>query len=246
MTESMIEHEVEGPIARITLNDPRRGNALSRAGVADLRRAIAAIPGSVELIVLRGAGGRAFCGGVNSPEMVALPAEERRTSLTELTNACFDLWDHKALTVAVLDGYAIGGGAHLAMACDLRVMAPEAFLQFPSSGYGLNITTVWLTLLCGPSNAAWLMGSARRVPAPEALRLGLTQVVAPGDEALAALGLAGRTGFHELKAAIREAIPPHVAGALRAEQARARELVGLDRFVNSLGQERSAKGGAKQ
>lgn len=238
---SMIICEQQDRIARITLNEPTRGNALSRAGASDLRRALAGLGRDVELIVLRGAGGRAFCGGVNSPEMVALPPEERREALTAFSSACLEIWDHPALSVAVLDGYAIGGGAHLAMSCDMRVMAPEAFIQFPSSGYGLNITTVWITLLAGPANAAWLMGSARRVPAPEALRLGLAQVIASGDEALAALGLEGRTGFLELKAAIREATPPHVAGALRAEQARARELVGLDRFVNALGQERSAK-----
>jgi enoyl-CoA hydratase len=240
---SMILFEQTGKIARITLNEPGKGNALSRAGVADLRSALKDIGKDVELIVLRGAGGRAFCGGVNSPEMVKLPAEERRESLTAFSEACLEIWHHPALSVAVLDGYAIGGGAHLAMCCDMRVMAPETFIQFPSSGYGLNITTVWITLLAGPANAAWLMGSARRVPAPEALRLGLTQVVAPGDEALAALGLEGRTGFLELKAAVREAIPQHVTEALRAEQARARELVGLDRFVNALGQERSAKSG---
>lgn len=242
---SMIILEQSGKIARITLNEPTRGNALSRAGAADLRKAIADIGKDVELIVLRGAGGRAFCGGVNSPEMVALPPAGRQESLSTFSEACLDIWHHPALSVAVLDGYAIGGGAHLAMSCDMRVMAPEAFIQFPSSGYGLNITTVWITLLAGPSNAAWLMGSARRVPAAEALRLGLTQVVAPGDEALSALGLEGRTGFLELKAAVREAIPQHVTEALRAEQSRARELVGLDRFVNALGQERSAKSGKK-
>lgn len=243
MTQSMIVCEQEGKVARITLNDPQRGNALSRAGVKDLRAAIASLGKDVELLVLRGAGGRAFCGGVNSPEMVALPPDGRRETLTAFSDACLEIWNHPALTVGILDGYAIGGGAHLAMSCDMRAMASSAFLQFPSSGYGLNITTVWLTLLCGPANAAWLMSSARRVPALEALRLGLTQVIALGDDALKALGLEGRTGFIELKAAIREAIPPHVAGALRAEQARARELVGLDRFVNALGQERSAKGG---
>ena len=66
---------------------------------------------------------------------------------------------------------------------------------------------MWITLLAGPANAAWLMDPARRVPAPEALRLGLTQVVAPGDEALLALGLEGRTGFLELKAAARDDFP---------------------------------------
>ncbi|MBM3346519.1 MAG: enoyl-CoA hydratase/isomerase family protein [Betaproteobacteria bacterium] len=242
---SMINSERHGRVARITLDEPARGNSLSRAGVADLRRALAGLGKDVELIVLRGAGGRAFCGGVNSPEMVALPPEGRRESLTAFSEACLEIWDHPALSVAVLDGYAIGGGAHLAMSCDMRTMASDAFLQFPSSGYGLNITTVWITLAAGPATAAWLMGSARRVPALEAVRLGLAQVIAPGDGALAALGLEGRTGFLELKAAIREAIPRHVGAALREEAARARELVGLDRFVNALGQERSAKSGRK-
>lgn len=245
MSETMIKVEQHGKLARILLDRPQAGNALNRAGATSLREALAALDSSVELIVLRGAGGRAFCGGADSREMVQLQPDERRAALTIFSEACLELWNHPALSVAVLDGYAIGGGAHLAMACDLRVMAPEAFLQFPSSGYGLNITVVWLTLLAGPANAAWLMGSARRVSAAEALRLGLTQAIAPGEGALAALGLEGRTGFLELKSAIREAIPANIGAALRAEQARAQDLVGLERFVNALSGEASVKSKGK-
>ncbi len=245
MKPSMIRVEQQGSVATLWFDAPQQGNALDRVGVADLRQALRSIGGDVELILFRGTGGRAFCGGANSREMVGLPPDDRRAALDQFGNACLEIWEHRALTVAVLDGYAIGGGAHVAMACDMRVMTPRAFLQFPSSGYGLNITTVWLTLLVGPANAAWMMASARRIDASEALRLGLTQAIAEGDDALSALGLDDRSGLVELKAAIREAIPPHVAGALRAEHARAVELVGLDRFVAALSREKSVTSGRR-
>lgn len=228
-------------VAHVTIDRPERGNALDREGVAELRGVISGLD-DVELLLLHGAGGRSFCGGADSREMVTLPPAERQDALAAFAECCIELWEHPALSVAVVDGYAIGGGAHLALACDLRVLTPQAWLQFPSSRYGLHLTVVWLTLLAGPASAAVLAGSARRVDAAEAHRLGIAQAVAPGDEARDALGLVDASGLRELKQAIREAAPPHVADALRAERDRAVEMVALDRFVTALSREASAHG----
>jgi enoyl-CoA hydratase/carnithine racemase len=111
------------------------------------------------------------------------------------------------------------------MACDLRTIAPDAWLQFPSSRYGLNLTAVWLSLAAGQATAAELLGSARRVVADEALRLGLVQAVVIADDAVDVLGLCEGKGLRELKAALRSALPPHVAVALALECERAVDLV---------------------
>lgn len=236
----MIRLERDGAVARVTFDRPERGNALDRAGVVELHAVLTELGEDVELIVFRGAGGRAFCGGADSREMVSLSPEERRQALASFYDACLALWDHPAPSVAVLDGYAAGGGAHLAMACDLRTMAPGAWMQFPSARYGLNITTVWLTLAVGSARTTELMASARRVAAEDARAIGLAQAVCPGDHALDALGIQGVSGLRELKAAAREALPLSVREALLSERKRAVELVGLDRFVEALSRERSA------
>ncbi|MDO8208882.1 enoyl-CoA hydratase/isomerase family protein [Conexibacter sp. CPCC 206217] len=232
----------DGAVATLTIDRPRSGNALDRAAVAELRAALAALPGEVELIVVRGAGGRSFCGGADSREMVALAPAERQQAMAAFGDCCVELWNHPALSVAVVDGYATGGGAHLACACDLRVLAPSAWLQFPSSRYGLNITAVWLTALVGAANATMLLGSAQRVDAATAERLGIAQAVGECDDALALLGLERPAGLREAKAAIRGASSPHLGSSLLAERNRAVELIARDRFVDSLSQEASVRG----
>lgn len=243
---SMIRVERDGAIARITFDRPERGNALDRAGVIELCHGLEKLGDDVELIVFRGAGGRAFCGGADSRELVSLPPDERRQALASFYDTCLAVWDHPAPSVAVLDGYAAGGGAHLAMACDLRAMAPGAWLQFPSARYGLNITVVWLTLAIGPAVTTQLMASARRLPTEEAHAIGLAQVVSSGDDALSTLGLVEPLGLRELKAAVRDALSPSLRQALRSERERAIELVGLNRFVEALNREPSANASVAQ
>lgn len=237
--ERMIRVKEHGTVVEIVLDRPARANALTRAGVRELRSAVAGIREGVELILVRGAGGRAFCGGADSREMVSLPAEERRHAITELGRCVTELWKHPAMSVAVLDGYATGGGAHLALACGMRAATDAAWLQFPSASYGLSLGAVWLSQLCGPARAARLLGSGRRVSAAEAMEMGIVQAISTPDGAIEALGLIDAVGLRELKAAIMDAASPHVEAALDREHERAAEFVMLDRFVSSLSGEPS-------
>lgn len=228
-------------VAEITLDRPTAANALDRAGVRELRAALASLSEAVELIVIRGAGGRAFCGGADSREMVSLSAQERKQAILELGECVTELWRHPALTLAALDGYATGGGAHLALACDLRTASESAWMQFPSRSYGLNIGCVWLSLLAGPAAAAHLLASSRRLSAEEAERLGIVQAVVPGDTARERLGLSDPTELRELKATIRLALPANLESALRAEHERAAEMVTRELFVTSLSSSASVR-----
>lgn len=238
----MIRATQEGATAEIVLDRPEAGNALNRDGVDALRDALDRADGDgAEVLLLRGAGESAFCGGMDSREMVASTPALRRAGLRAFADCCLALWAHPALTVAALDGYAIGGGAHLAMACDLRAVAPGASLQFPAGRYGLNLTAVWLTLAAGPATALRLLSGAPRIDAVEACSLGLASPVTSAEDALAELGMADASGLRATKAAVRAALPENVEELLRAEGDRAVELVAGDEFVNVLGQEPSAR-----
>lgn len=237
----MIEVEQDGLVARILLNRPERGNALDREAVRDLRTALRALGDEIELVIIRGGGDRAFCGGADAREMVALGSTERQAAVGDFCDLGIELWEHPALTVAQLDGgYATGGGAHVAMACDLRTGAPGSWIQFGSARYGLSITAVWLALQVGPATATALLASARKVEAEEALALGLLQSLSQGDAALDELGIAGGESCREAKDAVRHALPSGIGDALRVERERAVERVALDRFVETLSREPSA------
>lgn len=231
----MIVVERYGDVARLVLDRPDRGNAIDRRGARELREAVLSMPAEVGLVVVTGRGNRAFCGGADSTELLSISPPERADAVAAFFDAGLALWNSPAMTLAAIDGYAIGGGAHLAMACDMRTMSETSFIQFPSSKYGLHLTAVWLTACVGPSAAARLMGSGVRVGASEALRIGLIEKVTPAAEAVTSLAFEDTSQLRELKAAIRAALPGSVINDLWRERTRAVENVSSDLFARSLG-----------
>jgi enoyl-CoA hydratase/carnithine racemase len=241
----MIVVEQDGPVVQLTLDRPDQGNSIDRRGSAELSEAIASVTPDVGLVVLTGRGGRAFCGGADSREMLSISPSERADAIAAFFDACLALWNSPAMTLAAIDGYAIGGGAHLAMACDMRTMSETSFIQFPSSRYGLHLTAVWLNLFVGPSASARLMGSGDRVGPAEAIRIGLIERITPATDAVSCLRFDDYAGLRELKQAIRSGFPTSVADELARERARAVENVAREQFVAALGAERSTRTGAK-
>lgn len=237
----MINVDRHGPVVRMTFNRPDQGNSIDRRGSAELTDALLSIPTDVSLVVLTGSGDRGFCGGADSRELLSLSPPQRADAVAAFYDASLALWNSPAMTLAAINGYAIGGGAHLAMACDMRTMSEKSFLQFPSSKYGLHLTAVWLTVSVGPAATARLMGSGHRVAPGDALRIGLIEEITPAQEAVTSLGLEDAAGLRELKIAIRAALPDSLADDLLHERARAVEAASGERFVTALNAEPSAR-----
>lgn len=194
--------EVRGDVERWTLAAEARRNALSQALVAaleaEVRRASRSAPAAGEgarapsprVVVLRGEGERAFCAGADLKERAAMSQAEVRAFLARLGGVLQALERSDCVFVAFLNGAALGGGLELALACDLRVMAPEAELGLPEVTLGILPGaggTQRLPRLVGPGPAKDLVLTGRRVGPAEALALGLVHRL--GDEA-AALALA--------------------------------------------------------
>jgi enoyl-CoA hydratase/carnithine racemase len=241
----MIVVEQDGPVVQLTLDRPDQGNSIDRRGAGELKEAILSIPAEVGLVVLTGSGGRAFCGGADSRELLSISPPDRADAVAAFFDASLALWNSPAMTLAAIDGYAIGGGAHLAMACDMRTMSETSFIQFPSSKYGLHLTAVWLNVSIGPSATARLMGSGVRVGPTEALRVGLIERVTSAAEAVTSLALEDAEGLRELKKAIRAVQPDWLADDLWRERTRAVENVSRDLFVRALGAERRERTGLR-
>ncbi len=179
----------EGAIEFWTLDRPDRMNALSRATVRRLGALArqAAEDASVRVVVLAGAGERAFCAGADLKERKDMTQEDVRDFLG-LYRSTFDAIDRLPQPIlAAIDGVAYGGGLELALACDLRVMSPKAKVGLTEVSLAIIPGaggTQRLTRLVGPAIAKDLILFARRLEADEALALGIvTRVSEPGQSA---------------------------------------------------------------
>jgi enoyl-CoA hydratase/carnithine racemase len=183
---SEVLYETAGHIAKVTINRPERRNALSWDVVRRLREAIARARADekVRVVVLTGAGDRAFCAGADLGGMAAgagfLELHEGRG---ELASLFLDLWQLGKPTIARVRGYALAGGFGLALSCDLVVAADDAQFGTPEIDVGLwpHMITVPLTRSMPPKKALELMMTGRRVDAAEAERIGFVVRVVPPD-----------------------------------------------------------------
>ncbi|GHH71315.1 enoyl-CoA hydratase [Streptosporangium violaceochromogenes] len=197
-TEAGLRFEVDGEIATITLDRPERRNAQTFATWSALADIGDTLPGQVRVVVIRGEG-PSFSAGIDlrmfTPEGV--PGQGSFAAVATLDGPALEqriaqaqrgfLWLRRPeiVSVAAVQGHAIGAGFQLALACDLRVLADDAQLCMKEPALGLvpDLTgTKPLVDLVGPSRAVEICLTARTVAAEEAARIGLAElVVAPGE-----------------------------------------------------------------
>ena len=169
---------------RVTINRPDKHNPLSRAVLAQLGQflATAATDSSLRCVVLIGAGERYFAAGGDVHDLAAVRTTEETVVMATAARNVLDAVRHCPVpVVAALNGDAIGGGAELAVACDLRVASPSAKIGFIHGKLG--ISSAWgggpdLVTLVGPSRALRMIARCELVPAPIALQWGLVDEVA--------------------------------------------------------------------
>lgn len=178
----------EGGILTATLQRPEKRNALSRALIADIAAIFRQWSERDEVVaaVLTGAGDKAFASGGDLKELEALRTEEQAAAFAAETRAALDtIRRFPVPVVALLNGDALGGGAELALACDMRVAVAHARIGFLQGR--LNIATAWgggtdLFGLLPPSRALHLLCTAEVLDAARALEIGLIDAVAPVQE----------------------------------------------------------------
>ena len=186
MFENLL-YQTNSGIATVTVNRPAVRNALNSATMRELRSAFeeAQADESVRVIILTGSGDKAFVAGADINELARLsPVEGRDYSLSG--QAVFDFIENLGKPViAAVNGYALGGGCELAMACTFRIASDNAVFGQPEvklgiiPGYG---GTQRLPRLVGRGPAAQLLVTGEMIPAAEALRIGLVNQVVPPAE----------------------------------------------------------------
>lgn len=177
-----VRYEVADGVARLTIDREERRNALSWAVMSDLRRHLAAAKAddAVRVVVLTGAGDKAFCAGADLSGMAeGAGFAALHDARGELARLFRDLWELGKPTVARVRGYALAGGFGLALSCDLVVASDDSQFGTPEIDVGLwpYMITVPLVRSMPPKVVLELMMTGRRVQADEAQRLGFARVV---------------------------------------------------------------------
>jgi enoyl-CoA hydratase/carnithine racemase len=178
--------DVDTTVATIRL-DRLPANAISRQVSEELRDAVleAGERDDVRAVVVWG-GPKIFAAGADIKDMVGWGPEEIRPVVSALGDALVVLEEIPKVTIAAIEGYCLGGGCELALACDFRFAAQDAELGQPEIALGIIPGaggTQRLPRLVGHARARELVYSGRRVSADEALRIGLVDAVTPPGEA---------------------------------------------------------------
>ncbi|HJR62662.1 MAG TPA: enoyl-CoA hydratase/isomerase family protein [Gemmatimonadaceae bacterium] len=194
MPQNGILYEKRGKVGLITLHRPRALNAMDRRMVADLLAILETTGSDAELrvLVLTGSG-RAFSSGIDLKEMGELSATRgddevaQRQELEQLQELTWRIVSHPKLVLAAINGIAVGIGAELAVACDLRIAAESATLRFPEVKLGLFHTNGLMYLLPRMVGAAratrWLL-SGEPISAAELHATGMVSQLVPADVVL--------------------------------------------------------------
>jgi enoyl-CoA hydratase len=166
----------------VTLRRPEARNAINAAMVRELHEVCAALEERPRLLLLTGDGG-VFAAGADIAE---LRERGRDQALRGINSRLFDRMARLPMpTLAAVDGYALGGGAELAYACDLRLASPGAVFGNPEPGLGILAAAgaTWrLRELVGASVAKQVLLAGRRLDAEDAYRLGLVAEIVPAGE----------------------------------------------------------------
>lgn len=185
-----IKYEVKGNIGYLTINRPKALNALNTDVLSELSSVLGEIESNddVKAVILTGEG-KAFVAGADIAQMKDLNAVDGRAMM---------LAGHKVMNaidrmpkpfIAAVNGFALGGGCELAMACDIRIASDKAKFGQPEVGLGIIPGfggTQRLARLVGKGLAKYLIYTAELIDANEAMRIGLVEKVVPAEELMAA------------------------------------------------------------
>ena len=197
-TMNNLKLETSEGIALVTIDRPKALNALNSETLGELNECLKELEQrkDIRVILLTGGGQKAFVAGADISEMVnAAPAEGRAMALLADEAFC-RLENMPQVTIAAVNGYALGGGCEIAMACDLRIAAENAVFGQPECGLGIIPGfggTQRLARLVGKGRAKELIFTCGRIDAQEAYRIGLANKVVPQAELLDACRAMAKT-----------------------------------------------------
>lgn len=227
--ENILITQEEG-IATITFNRPKVLNALNLALLNELSRAVDEIVenSDTRVLVLTGAGDKAFVAGADIKELSGLSALQAKSYAQKGQNIINKIESLPIPVIAAVNGYALGGGTEMALVCDFIYASEKASLGLPETNLGLIPGfggTQRLSRLIGPNQAKELIFTGKIIPASQALSLGLVNQVFPQeslmDEVMATarlLASKAKVSLRAAKEAVDNGLNTDLVTGLRIEQ----------------------------
>ena len=186
MTYKTLKYEVNGHIAKITINRPEALNALNSEVLDELNLLLDEVRANKELRVAILTGeGRSFVAGADIKEMSTLSAIEGKEFGNKGLSVFRKLETLPIPVIAQINGFALGGGCEIAMSCDFRIASDKALFGQPEVGLGITpgfAGTQRLQRLVGPGYAKYLIYTANNIKADKAYEIGLVQEVVEADK----------------------------------------------------------------
>lgn len=188
MSETTLQYSKDKGTALITFDRPQVLNAMNRQLWEDLQNALedAEKDPEVKAVVITGSG-RAFSAGADLKESKTRSIEDYRIYLESLQEVSRKIIHFPKPTIAAVNGYALGSGYELALACDIRIAAEDAKIGSPEASVSSSVTGGAFRLiqnLIGPGKACELLFTAESIDGREAERIGLVNKAMPSDEVL--------------------------------------------------------------
>ncbi len=202
----VLQQRRDGPVLVLTLDRPARHHAINSELAAALIAALdaAEIDDSVRAIVVTGSGAKAFCAGQDMLEASGVEGGDGDSGTSSAYRAVERLQASPLPLIAAINGYCFGGGALLAIACDIRLASPAATFRLPGAAYGLVVGAAMMPRLVGAARAKELIFTARRFDAAEALEWGMLNRVCADHELLPAALALGQEIAANSPRAVRE------------------------------------------
>ncbi len=191
MENKTIRVGIEDHVALVTINRPEKLNALNATTKQELREVLASFKTNPDVlaVILTGAGDKAFVAGTDIGELTALDQDSGKEFSRAGQKVFDDVENLGKPVIAAVNGYALGGGCELALACHLRVASEKAVFGQPEVNLGLIPGyggTQRLARLIGRGRAMELILTGNHIPAQEAYRIGLVNAVVPHADLSAA------------------------------------------------------------
>ena len=175
--------DIDDGIARITLNRPRKRNALDAEARQELIDALTALKGKARVIVLTGAGDT-FCSGMDLSQVTNGGMADEDQLNRSWVQVQDEIRHHPAILIASVRGYALGGGSTLINACDLAVVSRDAQIGLPEVGFGFypGLAGPATQLRLSPKRAAWMVLTAQRIDGRTAADWGMANKAVEDDQ----------------------------------------------------------------
>ena len=181
-----------GTVATVVFDNARKLNSLNPPALLDLTEAFLGLAreGDLRVVVLSGAGGKAFIGGADINHMAGMKSsEDGRAFITSVHKLCQAIRDCPVPVICRMEGYTLGAGLEVAAACDMRIAADNGFFGMPEVKVGVPsvVEAALLPRLIGWGRTSWLLLTAENIDAATADRWGMVEQVVPAARLDAAI-----------------------------------------------------------